>query len=77
MQLTAVASSTLTPAIQRRYRLDGIQSILVCIAMGLMMCAWGLVGLVNPWFGLRSSGEMYVCAVWFGLVSFCEGNTGI
>ncbi|KAJ9091673.1 hypothetical protein QFC20_007584 [Naganishia adeliensis] len=68
MQLTAVASSTLTPAIQRRYRLDGIQSILVCIAMGLMMCAWGLVGLVNPWFGLRSSGEMYVCAVWFGLL---------
>lgn len=69
MQLTAVASSTMTPAIQRRYRLDGIQSVLVCVAMGLMMCAWGLVGLVNPWLGLRSSGEMYVCAIWFGLVS--------
>lgn len=69
MQLTAVASASMTPAIQRRYRLNGIQSILVCVGMGLVMCAWGLVGLVNPWFGLRSSGEMYVCAIWFGLVS--------
>lgn len=69
MQLTAVASASMTPVIQRRYRLDGIQSILVCVVMGLMMCAWGMIGLVNPWFGLRSSGEMYICAIWFGLVS--------
>ncbi|KAI5451063.1 Autophagy protein 22 [Naganishia albida] len=68
MQLTAVASASMTPVIQRRYRLDGIQSILVCVVMGLMMCAWGMIGLVNPWFGLRSSGEMYICAIWFGLL---------
>jgi UMF1 family MFS transporter len=77
MQLTAVASASMTPAIQRRYHLDGIQSILVCVGMGLVMCAWGLVGLVNPWFGLRSSGEMYVCAVWFGLVSRHLRHTGL
>lgn len=69
MQLTAVLSATLTPAIQRKYALDGVQSILVCVAMGLAMCAWGLVGLVSPYVGLRSSTEMYLCAIWFGLVS--------
>ncbi|KAJ9098311.1 hypothetical protein QFC19_006435 [Naganishia cerealis] len=68
MQLTAVGSAAITPAMQKRYALDGVQSILVCVAMGTGMCAYGLLGLVCPWFGLRSSWEMYLCAIWFGML---------
>ncbi|KAJ9096733.1 hypothetical protein QFC21_005003 [Naganishia friedmannii] len=67
MQLTAVLSSSLTPAIQKRYDLTGIQSILVCVAMGTGMCVYGMIGLVCPWFGMRNTWEMYLCAIWFGM----------
>ncbi len=38
------------------------------------MCGYGMVGLLlgpeGKVGGLRSEGEMYVCAVWFGIVSY-------
>lgn len=61
MQLTAAFSAFMTPAIQARYAISGMNGILACVGMGLAMCVWGLVGLRSRW-------EMYLCAVWFGLV---------
>lgn len=49
-----------------------------CVIGVMLMCAYVLLGFVGGWKvgGLRTEGEMYACAVWFGIVSVRFGCSG-
>lgn len=61
-QFTAIWSASLTPYTQKKLGVSA-KALLVSSIVGVaMMCVWGLVSL-------RTEREMYIAAVWFGLVS--------
>lgn len=68
VQLAAVISSVLAPRIQERLGVSN-QRLLLCIAvLAEIIPAYACIGLILPFGGLRTEGEMYVAATWFGLV---------
>ncbi|WVR08980.1 hypothetical protein IAU60_006040 [Kwoniella sp. DSM 27419] len=78
VQLSAVVSSLVVPRIQqslsKRSQANGnppitnFKVLLVAVLAGAMIPVYTCIGLVLPFGGLRTEGEMYVLAVWFGLV---------
>lgn len=75
VQLAAVISSILVPRVQRRLSITSSKPVtnykvlLAAVVAAAFIPVYTCVGLVLPFGGLRSEGEMYVLAVWFGLVS--------
>jgi MFS-type transporter involved in bile tolerance (Atg22 family) len=61
-QFTAIWSASLTPYTQRKLGVSAKPLLISSIAGVALMCIWGLVSI-------RSEREMYIAAVWFGLVS--------
>jgi UMF1 family MFS transporter len=70
VQLTAVFSSVATPKWQRRMKWTNQQLLLRVAVAGGVLPMYACLGLVLPFGGLRSEGEMYVAAAWFGMVRF-------
>jgi len=70
VQLAAVISSIYTPRLQRRKKHTNSQVLLRIVVLALILPVYTCVGLVLPFGGLRTEGEMYVAATWFGLVRF-------
>lgn len=70
-QATAIGSALCTPAFQRWTGASNKAMLVECALAVMLLCAYVLLGLLGGWTvgGLRSEGEMYVAAVWFGLVS--------
>ncbi|OXC64053.1 hypothetical protein AYX13_06417 [Cryptococcus neoformans] len=74
VQLAAVISSILVPRVQRRLSITSSKPVtnykvlLAAVVAAAFIPVYTCVGLVLPFGGLRSEGEMYVLAVWFGLV---------
>jgi MFS transporter, UMF1 family len=74
-QSTAIVSSIYTPRFQRKFGgtngLSNLHMLVGCVIGVMLMCAYVLLGFVGGWKvgGLRTEGEMYACAVWFGIVS--------
>jgi MFS-type transporter involved in bile tolerance (Atg22 family) len=62
VQLAAVISSILAPK-------------LWVILLAEIIPIYACIGLVLPFGGLRTEGEMYVAATWFGLVSYADTST--
>ncbi|KAI9636802.1 autophagy-related protein 22-like protein [Dioszegia hungarica] len=68
VQLTAVISSVVAPRIQNRLRYGNLQLLLGIVLLAEALPLYACLGLILPWGGLRSEGEMYVAAVWFGML---------
>ena len=68
VQLTAVFSSIATPRIQRQFGWTNQQLLLRVALAGGVLPMYACLGLVLPFGGLRTEGEMYLAAVWFGAV---------
>jgi len=49
---------------------SNIAVLLRVVVLALILPVYTCVGLALPFGGLRTEGEMYVAATWFGLVSF-------
>lgn len=69
VQLAAVGSSLLAPRLQHRLNLSNLKLLLAIVLLAELLPVYACLGLILPWGGLRSEGEMYVAAVWFGTVS--------
>jgi UMF1 family MFS transporter len=70
VQLVAVISSVYTPRFQLRKGYTNSQVLLRIVILALILPIYTCIGLVLPFGGLRTEGEMYVAATWFGLVCF-------
>lgn len=70
VQLTAVISALLAPRLQARLGWSNLKYLTVTVLAGEILPLYTCVGLLLPFGGLRTEGEMYVAAAWFGLVSF-------
>ncbi|ADV23204.1 UMF1 family MFS transporter [Cryptococcus gattii Ru294] len=74
VQLSAVISSILIPRIQRHLSTSSSKPVtnykvlFVGVVAAALIPVYTSAGLVLPFGGLRSEGEMYFLAVWFGLV---------
>ena len=68
VQLTAVASSILAPKAQRLMSWPNQQLLLRVTIAGGVLPLYACLGLLLPFGGLRKEGEMYIAAVWFGIV---------
>ncbi|WVF65441.1 hypothetical protein IAT40_000169 [Kwoniella sp. CBS 6097] len=78
VQLSAVISSIIVPKIQRHFSananpnngrpMTNFKVLLYAVVAGAMIPLYTCIGLILPFGGLRAEGEMYVLAVWFGLV---------
>lgn len=68
VQLSAVISSILAPRIQRRLALSNQRLLLWVVLLAEIIPIYACIGLILPFGGLRTEGEMYVAATWFGLV---------
>jgi UMF1 family MFS transporter len=70
-QSTAILSALYTPRFQRRMGVSNLHMLIGCVFGVMLMCMYVLLGLIGQWKvgGLRTEGEMYACAVWFGIVS--------
>ncbi|WVQ93114.1 hypothetical protein IAU59_000178 [Kwoniella sp. CBS 9459] len=78
VQLAAVISSIFVPRIQRRVSdraeregrrpMTNFKVLLYAVVAGAIIPLYTCIGLILPFGGLRTEGEMYVLAVWFGLV---------
>ena len=69
VQLAAVVSSIYTPRLQRRLGHTNIAILLRIVILALILPIYTCIGLLLSFGGLRTEGEMYVAATWFGLVS--------
>lgn len=69
VQLAAVISSICAPRVQRRLGLSNQRLLLWIVILADIIPVYACIGLVLPFGGLRTEGEMYVAATWFGLVS--------
>jgi hypothetical protein len=69
VQLAAVISSILAPKVQRRLAISNQRLLLWVILLAEIIPIYACIGLGLPFGGLRTEGEMYVAATWFGLVS--------
>jgi len=72
VQLAAVISSLLAPKLQKRLAISNQRLLLWVILLAEIIPIYACVGLILPFGGLRTEGEMYVAATWFGLVSCLE-----
>jgi UMF1 family MFS transporter len=70
VQLAAVISSVLAPRIQKKLLLSNQKLLLWVVLLAEIIPIYACLGLILPFGGLRTEGEMYVAATWFGLVSF-------
>ncbi|RXK38176.1 hypothetical protein M231_04550 [Tremella mesenterica] len=68
VQLSAIFSSLLAPKLQRRMGWSNLHFLLSVTVLGLVLPLYAVIGLVLPFGGLRTQGEMYVAAGWFGLL---------
>ena len=69
VQLAAVISSVLAPKVQKRLAISNQKLLLWVILLAEIIPIYACIGLILPFGGLRTEGEMYVAATWFGLVS--------
>ena len=69
VQLAAVISSILAPKVQKRLAISNQKLLLWVILLAEIIPIYACIGLILPFGGLRTEGEMYVAATWFGLVS--------
>lgn len=70
VQLAAVISSILAPKVQMKLAISNQRLLLWVILLAEIIPIYACIGLVLPFGGLRTEGEMYVAATWFGLVSY-------
>jgi hypothetical protein len=75
VQLAAVISSILAPKVQKRLSISNQRLLLWVILLAEIIPIYACIGLVLPFGGLRTEGEMYVAATWFGLVSYADTST--
>jgi MFS-type transporter involved in bile tolerance (Atg22 family) len=75
VQLAAVISSILAPIVQKRLAISNQRLLLWVILLAEIIPIYACIGLVLPFGGLRTEGEMYVAATWFGLVSYADTST--
>ncbi|WRT69167.1 uncharacterized protein IL334_006151 [Kwoniella shivajii] len=78
VQLSAVISSISIPKLQIRFSIKAEQNggkpitnfkvLLYAVLAGALIPIYTCIGLILPFGGLRTEGEMYVLAIWFGLV---------
>lgn len=68
VQLSAVVSSIFAPRLQERLAYSNHRLLLGLVLAGEIIPVYACLGLILPFGGLRTEGEMYVAAVWFGLV---------
>lgn len=68
VQLAAVISSIMAPRLQRRLHLSNLRLLLWIVLLAEVIPVYACIGLVLPFGGLRTEGEMYVAATWFGMV---------
>ncbi|WVQ73604.1 hypothetical protein IAR50_003184 [Cryptococcus sp. DSM 104548] len=73
VQLAAVISSTLVPRLQHRLStpakpITNFNVLICCVLAATIIPTYTSLGLVFAVGGLRTEGEMYVLAIWFGLV---------
>ena len=68
VQLTAAISSVYAPRLQLQLGLTNAQFLLRIVLLAQLLPLYVCIGLLLPFGGLRSSGEMYVAAAWFGMV---------
>nr|ODN78246.1 UMF1 family MFS transporter [Cryptococcus depauperatus CBS 7841] len=74
VQLAAVVSSTAVPQVQRKLSkgsnkpLTNHKILVIGVLAAVVIPLYTCLGLILPFGGLRTEGEMYVLAVWFGLV---------
>lgn len=69
VQLAAVISSVLAPKVQKKLAISNQKLLLWIILLAEIIPIYACIGLILPFGGLRTEGEMYVAATWFGLVS--------
>lgn len=69
VQLSAVVSSIVSPRLQQYLGYSNHRLLLALVLAGEVIPVYACLGLILPFGGLRTEGEMYVAAVWFGLVS--------
>ena len=68
-QISAVVSSILAPRLQRYLGYTNLRLLLALVCAAQVLPGYASLGLVIPFGGLRTEAEMYVAAMWFGLVS--------
>lgn len=69
VQLAAVFSSILAPRVQKRLGYSNQRLLLHIVLFAEAIPLYACLGLILPFGGLRTEGEMYVAATYFGLVS--------
>lgn len=65
----ACVSSIYTPRLQRHLGWPNLRLLVWVVFLAQLLPLYACVGLLLPFGGLRTEAEMYVAAVWFGLVS--------
>lgn len=68
-QLAGFASAILAPRLQRQLGYSNLRLLVVLVLLAQAIPVYASLGLVLPFGGLRSEGEMYVASIWFGTVS--------
>lgn len=68
VQLSAFISSIFSPRLQEYLGCSNHRLLLALVLAGEVIPVYACLGLILPFGGLRTEGEMYVAAVWFGLV---------
>ncbi|RSH95194.1 Autophagy- protein 22 [Saitozyma podzolica] len=68
VQLAAVFSSILAPRVQKRLGYSNQRLLLHIVLFAEAIPLYACLGLVLPFGGLRTEGEMYVAATYFGLL---------
>jgi UMF1 family MFS transporter len=69
MQFAAVFSSIYAPVLQRKWGKSNLGLLVRIVLAAQVLPVYACLGLVFPWGGLRTEWEMYIAAVWFGMVS--------
>ncbi|ORY33093.1 autophagy-related protein 22-like protein [Naematelia encephala] len=68
VQLSAVFASIYAPRIQRWLRYSNQRLLVWIVIFAQFLPVYACLGLLLPYGGLRTEAEMYVAAVWFGLL---------
>lgn len=66
--LTATGSSIYVPRLQRRLGCSNLKLLVYVVVLAQAVPLYGCLGLLLPFGGLRTEGEMYVAAAWTGMV---------
>ncbi|RSH77830.1 Autophagy- protein 22 [Apiotrichum porosum] len=68
MQFAAVFSSIYAPVLQRKWGKSNLGLLVRIVLAAQVLPVYACLGLVFPWGGLRTEWEMYIAAVWFGML---------